>query len=186
MSFSPRLRLPRRRQPTLRFESLEHDWFVFTPDPEHPLVVRDFADAVTLALDLTDLPDLPVEHEALVLLDEQRRITAMLLDAPGEVSLFVGRAAVPGTEMPFCQTLCIELHRGLYDGPPRADDRRGYQSLRRVHMAQGLLLLDVLLTDGDGVRSLAIGCDPDPVWFDPLYVGAEGGAGEGSERSDTP
>ena len=28
------------------------------------------------------------------------------------------------------------------------------------------LLLDVLLTDGDTVRSLAIGCDPDPVWFD--------------------
>jgi hypothetical protein len=33
-------------------------------------------------------------------------------------------------------------------------------------MAQGLLLLDVMLTDGDTVRSLAIGCDPDPVWFD--------------------
>ena len=33
-------------------------------------------------------------------------------------------------------------------------------------MAQGLLLLDVILTDGDTVRSLAIGCDPDPVWFD--------------------
>ena len=29
-----------------------------------------------------------------------------------------------------------------------------------------ILLLDVLLTDGDTVRSLAIGCDPDPVWFD--------------------
>ena len=33
-------------------------------------------------------------------------------------------------------------------------------------MAQGLLLLDVILTNGDTVRSLAIGCDPDPVWFD--------------------
>jgi hypothetical protein len=170
MPFSPRLRLPRRRQPTLHFESAEQDWFVFTPDPEHPLVVRDFADAATLALDVADLPDLPVQHEALVLLDEQRRITAMLLDAPGEVGLFVGRAGVPGTETPFCQTICIELHRELYGGPPRADDRHGYHSLRRLHMAQGLLLLDVLLTDGDGVRSLAIGCDPDPVWFDPLFA----------------
>jgi len=174
MSFSPRLRLPRRRQPALRFESLDHDWFVFTPDADHPLVVHDFADAVNLALDLTDLPDFPVRNEVLVLLDEQRRITAMLLDAPGEVSLFVGRAGIPGTETPFCQTLCVELHCGLYDGPPRAEDKRGYQSLRRVHMAQGLLLLDVLLTDGDGVRSLAIGCDPDPVWFDPLYAASTG------------
>ena len=169
MPFSPRLRLPRRRQPTLRFASLEHEWFVFAPDPDHPLVVRDFADAANLALDVADMPGLPVQHEALVLLDEQRRITAMLLDAPGEVSLFVGRAAVPGTETPFCQTICIELHQAVCSGPPRADERRGYHSLRRLHMAQGLLLLDVLITDGNDVRSLAIGCDPDPVWFDPLF-----------------
>jgi hypothetical protein len=42
-------------------------------------------------------------------------------------------------------------------------------------MTQGLLLLDALVTDGDRVQSLAIGCDPDPVWFEeftPLDPGA--------------
>jgi hypothetical protein len=37
-------------------------------------------------------------------------------------------------------------------------------------MAQGLQLLDVVLTDGDDVCSLAIGCDPDPVWFDDFVA----------------
>jgi hypothetical protein len=54
----------------------------------------------------------------------------------------------------------------VHGGPPLDDDRRAYQALRRIHMAQGLLLLDALVTDGDRVQSLAIGCDPDPVWFD--------------------
>lgn len=167
MPFSPRLRLPRRRQPTLRLESYEQEWAVYTPDPDQPLVVHDFADAAMLALEVADLP---VQHEVLVLLDERRRITAMLLDAPGEVGLFVGRYAPPGTEAPFCQTICIELMTELYEGPPTEADRRGYFALRRAHMAQGLLLMDVLLTDGESVRSLAVGCDQDPVWFDPLFA----------------
>ena len=33
-------------------------------------------------------------------------------------------------------------------------------------MLQGLQLLDVLLVDHERVQSLAIACDPDPVWFD--------------------
>ncbi len=167
MSFTPRLRLPRRRQPTLRLVSYEHEWSVYTPDPDHPLVVSDFADAAMLALEVVDLP---AEHEVLVLLDERRRITAMLLDAPGEIGLFVGHCAPPGTEAPFCQTICIELQPSLDGGPPSDADRRGYFALRRVHMAQGLLLIDVLLTDGESVRSLAIACDPEPVWFDPLFA----------------
>lgn len=169
MPFTPRLRLPRRRQPTLCFESIEHEcheWYVYTPDPDQPLVVHDFADAAMLALEVGDLP---AKQEVLVLLDEHRRITAMLLDAPGEIGLFVGHCAPPGTEAPFCQTICIELQPYLEPGPPSEADRRGYFALRRAHMAQGLLLMDVLLTDGESVRSLAIGCDQDPVWFDPLF-----------------
>ncbi|HSB85106.1 MAG TPA: hypothetical protein VLD86_02300, partial [Ilumatobacteraceae bacterium] len=49
---------------------------------------------------------------------------------------------------------------------PDADDRRGYFELRRIHLLQGLQLLDVLLVDHQRVSSLAIACDPDAVWFD--------------------
>ncbi|MCB0957748.1 MAG: hypothetical protein KDB12_16465, partial [Ilumatobacter sp.] len=99
-------------------------------------------------------------------------VTAMLLDPPPEVGLFVGLAQLPGLETPFCQTLSIVVQAHVETGPPTDDDRRGYQALRRAHMAQGLLLLDVVITDGDTVRSLAIGCDPDPVWFDEFDPGA--------------
>lgn len=164
MSFAPRLRLPRRRQPMLTLHSCEHEWYIYVPDPEAPLALTAFGDAVSLALDVGDL--LPARHEVVVLLDEHRRISGMLLDPPAEVGLFVGRCTPPGLEAPFCQTLTIVLRDHVPTGPPEAHDVRGYQALRRIHMAQGLLLLDVLVSDGDAVRSLAIGCDPDPIWFD--------------------
>ena len=163
MPFAPRLRLPRRRRTHLRLSLGDHQWGLFVPDPDEPLVVTGFSDAVSLAVDLADLP---VQHEAVVLLDERRRITAILLDPPAEVGMFVGRLELPGLESPFCQTMTVVVQPDVPTGPPADDDRLGYQALRRLHMAQGLLLLDVLLTDGDTVRSLAIGCDPDPVWFD--------------------
>ncbi|HAP76851.1 MAG TPA: hypothetical protein DCR14_12295 [Acidimicrobiaceae bacterium] len=167
-----RFRLPRRR-PRLEFDSPEHPWSIFIPDPDDTVVVGGFGEAAMLAAEVFELP---AHHEVLVLLDERRRITAMLLDPPAEVGVFVGMAALPGVEAPFCQTLSIVLQPQVEPGPPDPNDRRGYHALRRAHMAQGLLLLDVLLTDGDTVRSLAIGCDPDPVWFDefdPLALDAE-------------
>lgn len=157
-----RFRLPRRR-PSLRLQSPDHEWFMFHPDPDQPLVVAGFGEAASLAAIVMDLP---VRNEMLVLLDERRVVTAMLLDPPAELGLFVGMAQVPGLETPFCQTLDIVIRDRVETGPPSADDRRGYHALRRAHMAQGLLLLDVVVTDGDMMRSLAIGCDPDPVWFD--------------------
>jgi hypothetical protein len=167
---SPRLRLPRRRQPTLHLEWCEHEWHIVTPDPDHPMVVAGFGDAVLLAM---EVPSLPVRHEVLVLLDEQRRVTALLLDPPPELGVFIGHCAPPGVEAPFCQTMSIVVQPHVRTGPPSADDRCGYLALRRLHMAQGLLLLDVLFTDGDTVRSLAIGCDPDPIWFDEFIPSTE-------------
>ena len=134
-------------------------------------IVRRSDNTVVLAPNLgwrdTPIGDLlPVQREVLVLLDEQRRISGMLLDPPAELGLFVGRCAVPGLEAPFCQTVTIVLRDHVPTGPPDEHDKRGYHALRRIHMAQGLQLLDVLVSDGDAVRSLAIGCDPDPIWFD--------------------
>jgi hypothetical protein len=166
MPFIPRPRVPRvprHSQPALRLQSGDHPWGICYPDPDDPIVIAGFGEAAMLA---TDVLELPVQHEVVVLLDERRTVTALLLDPPPEVGLLVGMAALPGVEPAFCQTMCIVVQPQVPTGPPDPADRCGYHALRRAHMAQGLLLLDVLLTDGDTVRSLAIGCDPDPVWFD--------------------
>ena len=163
MPFTPRFRVPGRGHPALRQQSGDYHWGICYPDPDEPIVIAGFGEAATLA---TDILDLPVCNEVVVLLDERRRVTALLLDPPCEIGLFVGHAGLPGLDAPFCQTMCVVVNAEVYSGPPRDVDRRGYQALRRAHMAQGLLLLDVILTNGDTVRSLAIGCDPDPVWFD--------------------
>ncbi|MFM8267445.1 MAG: hypothetical protein ACKOA2_05445 [Ilumatobacteraceae bacterium] len=166
----PPFRVPRRR-PRLRLDSAGHEWSIFLPDPDDPLIVSGFGEAALLAAAVVDLP---VHHEVLVLLDAHRRVTAMLLDPPAEVGVLVGLADLPGAETPFSQTLVVLLANDAtpVNGAPSADERYGYRALRRIHMAQGLLLLDIVVTDGETVRSIAIGCDPDPVWFDETPVSA--------------
>ena len=150
MSFA-RFRLPRRR-PSLRLQSPDHEWFMFHPDPDQPLVVSGFGEAASLAAIVMDLP---VRNEMLVLLDERRVVTAMLLDPPPEVGLFVGLAQLPGLETPFCQTLSIVVQAHVETGPPTDDDRRGYQALRRALGDQGPLRAVLPITDPDATASLA-------------------------------
>ena len=177
MPFIPRLRAFRRDH-LLRLESSGRRWTICHPPADEPIVITGFGEAAMLA---NFVVGLSVEREALVLLDELRRVTALLLDPPAEVGLLVGMAALPGVEAPFCQTMSIIVVPHVSTRPPTPDEYNGYHGLRRAHMAQGLLLLDVVLTDGDIVRSLAIGCDPDPVWFDEFEpVGVHDPTAEGS------
>lgn len=161
----PFVRRPRqRRRPTLDLLFHGEACAVLHPDPDDPIVLTGYTEASALTLELTDLD---VRHEALVLLDELRHVTAILLDPPPSVGVFIGRVDGAGLEVPFAQTLSVVMQRRVA-AAPTADERAGYLALRRIHMLQGLQLLDVILTDGDRVQSLAIACDPDPVWFEPF------------------
>lgn len=158
----PRSRTRRNSMP-LEFES--EPFAVWLPDPDDPVSVENFGDAASLAFDLLELP---AEREMLVLLDERRTITAVVVDPPPPVGVFIGRCEIPGLEVPFCQTLSLVLVDRVVEGPPTEDDRRGYLALRRFHVLQGLQLLDIIRVDGERVQSLAIACDPDPIWFEPF------------------
>jgi len=160
--FKPRPRLRRRRRTALQLSSCDQVWHIMHPEPDDPIVIESFADAAMLAFEAHEL-DI---REMLVLLDERRHVTAALLNPPPEIGLFVGLYAPPGVEAPFCQTIDIVVRADVPEAPATAHDRECYHSLRRAHMAQGLLLLDVILVDGERVQSLAIACDPDPIWFD--------------------
>lgn len=165
-----RFRLPRRR-PRLDLDWQHHRWAIYLPDPDDPLQVTGVGEASILATELTALP---VRREALALLDEHRRLTALLLDPPPELGLFVGVAArcgVPGLDTPFCQTLLVEIEPDAAACTPGDSHREAQRAIRRAHMAQGLLLLDVLLTDGDVVRSVSCTFDGDPAWFDEVASG---------------
>lgn len=156
---------PRSRRRVLHLEYDTDDFWMWLPQADDPLVLTGFGDAASLALELTDWP---VTNEALVLLDARRHVTAMLIDPPPTVGLFVGRLDLPALEVPFCQTLSVVVGEPPIDGPPPERHRQGYFALRRFHMLQGLLLMDVILADPERVQSLAIACDPDAIWFDDL------------------
>jgi hypothetical protein len=148
----------------LEFES--EPFALWFPDPDEPVLVHTFGDAATLAFDLLELP---AERELLILLDERRAVTAIVVDPPPPVGVFIGRCDVPGLEVPFCQTMSLVLVDRVHEGPPSNEDRTGYLALRRFHVLQGLQLLDVILVDGERVQSLAIACDPDPIWFEEFH-----------------
>ena len=141
---------------------------LWLPQPDEPIVLASFTDVVSFAL---EVPDLPVEREVMVLLDHRRRMTALLLDPPPPLGVLVGRAGIPGLDVPFSHTLSIVVTEHVEMAPPDQRHRTGYHSLRRVHMAQGLTLLDIVLTDGEAVQSLAFACDPDPIWTEPFEDG---------------
>jgi hypothetical protein len=161
----PRRHRPHHRKPTVVLEYQLESCEVWLPDPSEPITITDFGDAAALAFGIMDLP---VDHEVLVLLDEHRAITAMLIDPPPPVGVGIGWCDGPGLEVPFSQTISIVVVPELHEEPPCADDVHGYQSLRRLHMLQGLLLLDVILVDGERVQSIAIASDPDCAWFDVI------------------
>jgi hypothetical protein len=163
MPFAPRLRLPRRRQPSHRLSANDREFSVLVPPADDSIVIPSFREAVMLAMDIRELP---VQHEALVLLDERRHVAGLLLDPPAEVGLLIGAVLPDDCTIDFCQTIDIVLRDTVAPGPPDDHDRDGFEALRRIHLAQGLLLMDVLMTDGDNVRSMAIACDPEPVWFE--------------------
>jgi hypothetical protein len=161
MSFRrPRLR-SRRHIVDIRYGN--QPCSVWLPNPDEPLIIAQFADASNLA---SAVVDMPIDNEVLVLLDERRRVTAMIADPPTELGLFVGWCDGPGLEEPFSQTMTICVTAAVPQQPPSELDRLGFFELRRIHMLQGLQLLDVLMVDHERVLSLAIACDPDAVWFD--------------------
>ncbi len=134
---------------------------VFLPDVLEPLVLADVVDALELS---ERLERVPFARDALVLLDAALVVTAIFCDPPAKAVLFPSWMTGAGFDLPFSHTLAIERAPAAHDDGPHAVDLDGFQSLRRVHARQGLHLLDVLLTDGDEVVSLALADDPVRAW----------------------
>lgn len=135
---------------------------VWLPDPDDPPLLASFGDAAALAVSMLDLGALT---EVLVLLDHERRVVSMLIDPPAEVVFAIGWLDGPGLEVPFTQTLVVQVVPVVRSEAPSATDALHFRRLRSTHVLQGLELLDVIRVDHDRVQSLAIALDPDCAWF---------------------
>lgn len=155
-------RCPSRRRAMFSIEYEGATSAVWLPDAEDPPVLASFGDVAALALICLDLG---VRAEALVLLDGDRRVVSMLLDPPEEVLVAVGWLDGPGLEVPFTQTLVLQVVPSVRLDPPTDADARAFHRLRSTHVLQGLELLDIVRVDQDRIQSLAIAVDPDCVWF---------------------
>jgi hypothetical protein len=131
---------------------------VWKPDPDQRLRVDDVGDVMGLALAVLDSP---VTREALTLIDHTGAVTAVLIDPPADVGLFVDVA-----DLPCAATLLFVLRDNVPVRRPDDDDRRAYAALQLAHQAAGVRLLDVILTHPDRVQSLAMAFDDRAAWID--------------------
>ena len=122
----PFVRRPRHhRRPTLQLLYEGEACAVVHPEPDEPIIIGGFAEAAALTFELFDLD---MRREALVLLDERRHVTAILLDPPASVGVFIGRVDAAGLEVPFAQTLSIVIQPSIGAQPPN-DEIEGYLAL---------------------------------------------------------
>lgn len=154
----------RRRANTLTLTTQTHSFMLWFPDADDVPALHRLGDASTLAFVLLDLP---VEHDALVLLDESSQVTAVLLDPPADVVLGIGSAFGAGLEVPFTRTMAITIRDHFVVDAPTTDDIYCYNILRRAHMMQGIEFIDSLIVNADQVTSVAMAHDPDAVWTLP-------------------
>ena len=150
----------RRHLMPLEFET--EPFSVWLPDPDDPVAIESFGDAATLAFELLEFS---AERELLILLDEQRIITAIVVDPPPPVGVFIGRCDVPGLEVPFCQTMSLVMTDHIHDGPPSDDDRAGYLALRRFHVWSFSRMLCRRMKLGLGWSMSSSNPPPGTVWL---------------------
>ena len=150
----------RRQTLQLTMEAVPLDlWF---PEADEPIVIDDFPAAVSM---VDWLSDGPINDAALVLLDEHRQITSVILDPVPGVCFFPGMIDGPGFEVDFANTLLVMFPDDLAE----VDDgemRQCYETMRKHHALQGLLLLDIVVVHDNDVRSSSIAYDRDSVWFE--------------------
>lgn len=162
---------PRRRHRQPVTEHADFGRLIVPPPDEDPIVVAEFPVAAQLAMEAVSSG--ACSRECLVLLDERRIVVAMLCDAPPEVSLLVGQLHIPDVR-PACQVIDVVYRETIDAGPPSDDDRRCFEALRRALAVQGVLLLDVILANPNMLRSMSIGCDREPIWFEAFEPSPSG------------
>ncbi len=142
--------------------------WVYVADADEEIVLAEFGEAAWLALDLVQSE--LIQIEALVLLDERRRLSGVLCDVPPELALAAAVSGVHGMT-PFRQAICVIVRDDIREAPPDPADLDKFRALRSLLAEHGVLLLDVILANADMIQSLSIAGESDPIWFehfDPL------------------
>lgn len=167
MSSRPHTGHTRRRLHSSGSTALESVQFdvLFRQDDADPVVIHDLADVGMLTFDLFDLG---LVDGALVLVDERRQVTAILLDPPPNIDLMLRWAREPDIGAEFSQIILIVARDRIAYAPPCDEDIAVYRAAQRMCSAEGLLWMDLIVANAHKMQSIGIVCDPDTVWLDPV------------------
>ncbi len=102
--------------------------------------------------------------EAVVLVDARGRVVRIMIDAliPGSACMWRPRRPVPERGDEAILHVIIRPH--VAEAAPCADDVEGYHTLKAAYERLGRTMLDLMLTDGERVQSLALALEPTTAW----------------------
>ena len=167
MSSRPHTGHARRRLRGTGSTALERVQFdvLFRQDDADPVVIHDLADVGMLAFELFDLG---LVDGALVLIDERRQVTAVLLDPPPDIEMMLRWAREPDIGAEFSQVILIVARDRIVQAPPTDEDVAVYRAAQQMCLADGVLWMDLVVANPHALQSIGIVCDPDSVWHDPV------------------
>jgi hypothetical protein len=129
-----------------------HARFIWHPGPE-PLYLPDAEQLIGMAFWF--VPDLPVERDLFVLLDEDDRVVSMLCDPSPMLKANLSRASGPGLDEPFTKVVVFVHCDEIAMEPPSESARAWYRLHRAAIEEQGLELVDFIEFDTETMRSYA-------------------------------
>lgn len=147
--------MPKKRnhRPARRARHRRHD-----PLP----TIADFGEAAMFALEAP--ADLEAVDEVIAIVDARHRLLRILVDAHIPEAARMWRPRRPVHERGDEAILHVLVRDHVAVAPPSDDDVMGYRMLKAAYADVGHVLLDVMITDGDAVQSLALAVDPDTAW----------------------
>lgn len=151
-----------------RFDRMHNESFcrvLLPPFGVDPIILTDVADAASMVFELFEVP---FHDAAVVMLDERRVVTAILLDPPPDVDLILSWHGAAADVIPCCQIVVVVVKDEIVEAPVSEEDEAFFRALQRAALEHGVLLMDVFFANPHKLQSLAIVCDPHCIWNDEL------------------
>jgi len=127
------------------------------------IVLADLADAAGLAFELFDFE---VQDGAIILLDEERRVTSVLLDPPPDIAAAIHWGRESDVAVDVAHLIVVVRRDRVVEAPPSDEDVVLYWAAQVVCVAHGVQWMDLLVANPHQLQSIGFVCDPESVWHE--------------------
>ena len=124
--------------------------------------VSDFGEAAMFALEVHEA--LGANDEAIAIIDARGRVVRIMVDVLVLDAACMWRPRRPVAERGDESILHVIVRPHVARAAPCDEDVESYHKLKAAYETLGRTMLDLMLSDGETVQSLAMAVEPDTAW----------------------